>query len=55
MVVTATEEQSLMARLRRLIDTGRSDGEGNFTDIFTFATFEHPIAHFHRELARLAG
>jgi hypothetical protein len=25
------------------------------TDIFTFATFEHAIAHFHCELARLAG
>jgi hypothetical protein len=42
MVVTATEEQSLTARLRRLIGTGRSDGKGT-------------IAHFHRELARLAG
>jgi phenylpropionate dioxygenase-like ring-hydroxylating dioxygenase large terminal subunit len=29
--MTAIDEQSLMARLRRLIDTGRSDGDVNFT------------------------
>ena len=49
-MVTATEEQSLVARLRRLIDTGRSDGEGNFTA----AAYEYvDAALYGREVAAL--
>ncbi len=45
---TITEDMALAESIQRGID-------GEPTDTFTFATFEHAIAHFHRRLARLTG
>jgi phenylpropionate dioxygenase-like ring-hydroxylating dioxygenase large terminal subunit len=45
---TITEDMVLAASIQRGIVEEP-------TDVFTFATFEHPIAHFHRTLAQLAG
>lgn len=45
---TITEDMALAASIQRGIAEEP-------TDTFTFATFEHAIAHFHRGLARLAG
>jgi phenylpropionate dioxygenase-like ring-hydroxylating dioxygenase large terminal subunit len=45
---TITEDMALAASIQRGIAEDP-------TDIFTFATFEHAIAHFHHELGRLVG
>jgi phenylpropionate dioxygenase-like ring-hydroxylating dioxygenase large terminal subunit len=45
---TVTEDMALAASIQRGIAEEP-------TDTFTFATFEHAIAHFHRGLARLTG
>ena len=45
---TITEDMALAASIQRGIAEDP-------TDIFTFATFEHAIAHFHRALARRVG
>lgn len=45
---TITEDMALAESIQRGIAEEP-------TDIFTFATFEHAIGHFHRALARLTG
>lgn len=45
---TIAEDMALAASIQRGI-------AGEPTEIFTFASFEHAIAHFHRGLARLVG